>query len=274
EQQGFEVTYLPVNQDGLINLNQLEQSIRDDTILISVMMVNNETGVIHPISDIAKIASGRGIVFMTDATQAIGKMPVDVNGLGVDLLCLSGHKFHGPLGVGALYIRKNKMSLLQPLLHGGGHEKGLRSGTLNAPGIIGLGKAAEIALNEVSNDKIRIEQFRNDLESKLLNGPNRFLNGGQNNRLHNVSNICFKGVEADVIIAGLKKVIVSNGSACTSTVVEPSHVLTAMGLSDGDAYSSIRFSLSRFTTQKEIDYAVDEVENILRRISNINQKVS
>lgn len=262
ESIGYKVTYLPVQKNGLLDLEEVKQSIRSDTILVSVMLVNNEIGVIQPIKEIAKIAHSKDAFFMTDGTQAVGKTPVNVDLLGIDLMSFSGHKFYGPKGVGVLYARSkrpNKVKL-NPLLHGGGHEKGLRSGTLNVPAIVGLGKAAEIASQEMDTDEKRIGELRDYLEKEFLKIKNTSLNGHPKQRLYNVSNICFKSVDADAMIIGLKNIAVSNGSACTSTSIKPSHVLKAIGLSNEDAFSTLRFSLGRFNTKTEIDTVIKEVK--------------
>lgn len=246
ETKGFEVTYLPVQSDGIIDNDILNDSLRDDTILVSVMMVNNETGVIQNIKKISDLAHEKGILFMTDATQAVGKIPVNVNELGIDLMAFSGHKYHGPKGIGGLYIRSrrpNKVKLT-PLIHGGGHERGFRSGTLNVPGIVGLGEASRLARLEMSDRILMIKEQRDNLEKELLKIDGTFVNGNIVQRIHNTTNICFQGVDGDALIAELEDVMVSNGSACTSTKVEPSHVLIGMGLSINNAYSSLRFSLN------------------------------
>ncbi|GIK21734.1 MAG: cysteine desulfurase IscS [Ignavibacteriota bacterium] len=271
EKNGYQITYLPVNTEGLLELKTLRESLRKDTILVTVMFANNEIGVLQPVKDIAKIVRDMGAIFMTDATQAVGKIPIDVNDLGIDLMSLSGHKFYGPKGIGALYVRSkrpNKVSL-SPLIHGGGHERGYRSGTLNVPGIVGLGKAAELAFQEMENNSVKIKKLRDHLESELLKIKDTFLNGHKTNRLYNTSNICFKGVDADAIMTGMKNIAVSNGSACTSTRIEPSHVLKALGNSDDDAYSSIRFSLGKFNTENELDITIDKIKGILRYLTNL-----
>lgn len=276
EQKGFEVTYLPVQTDGLLDLEVLKAAVTDDTLLVSAMLVNNETGVVQPITQIAEIAHAHGAFFMTDGTQAVGKMPVSVNDMEIDLMAFSGHKFYGPKGVGGLFVRNrrpNKVKL-QALLHGGGHEKGMRSGTLNVPGIVGLGKAAAIAREEMQGDAERIEQLRVKLETELLKIENTVLNGHSKDRLYNVSNICFKGADADAMIIGLKNITVSNGSACSSTSVEPSHVLTAMGLSEQDSFSSIRFSLGRFNTQDEIQQVIGVVSTIVNSLRSMSHPIS
>lgn len=268
ENEGFEITYLPVEKDGLIDLSLLQSAIRPTTILISAMMVNNETGVVQPIKAIADIAHEREIFFMTDATQAVGKMPINVNELGVDLLAFSGHKIYGPKGVGGLYIRSKRpfKVKLPALLHGGGHERGVRSGTLNVPGIIGLGEAARLAKVEMDADALRITSLRDKLEHELLQLGNSFVNGNKNQRMYNVCNICIEGIDADAVIAGLNEVMISNGSACSSTKVEPSHVLSAMGLTDEQCYASLRLSLGRFTTTEDIDTAVPVIKNVVANL--------
>lgn len=272
EKNGYQITYLPVNMEGLLELEILREALRKDTILVTVMFVNNEIGVIQPINEIAKLTHDNGSIFMTDATQAVGKIPIDINDLGIDLMSLSGHKFYGPKGIGALYVRSkrpNKVSL-SPLIHGGGHERGYRSGTLNVPGIVGLGKAAELASQEMEINSVKIKKLRDHLESELLKIKDTFLNGHKMNRLYNTSNICFKGVDADAIMTGMKNIAISNGSACTSMKVEPSHVLKAIGRKDGEAYSSIRFSLGKFNTIEDIDKTINTLHNqvtLLRKLS-------
>lgn len=262
ERKGFEVTYLPVLTNGLIDLAELQKAIRPDTVLVSVMYVNNETGVIQPIKEIAKLAHEKGALFMTDATQAVGKIEIDVDDLGIDLLCFSGHKMYAPKGIGALYIRnKTKLS---PQIHGGGHEQGLRSGTLNVPGIIALAKACEIANEEMALNQRNISTLRDKLETELLKLPKTSLNGDSENKIYNTTNICFKGQDANVLIGRMKNIAVSNGSACSSAVVEPSHVLKAMGLSDDDTFASLRFSLGKYNTIKDI-------ETVKKRIKELTQ---
>jgi cysteine desulfurase len=266
ERKGFEVTYLPVEENGLLSLQLLERSIRPDTILVSVMYVNNETGVIQPIKKFAEITHQKGALFMTDATQAVGKIEIDVNDIGIDLLCFSGHKMYAPKGIGALYVRnKTKLS---PQIHGGGHEQGLRSGTLNVPGIIALAKACEIANEEITENKKAISELRDSLEGELLKLPNTSLNGDSVNRIYNTTNICFKGQDANVIIGRMKDIAVSNGSACSSAVVEPSHVLKAMGLSNDDGFASLRFSLGKFNTLADIEKVIDRIKEFTQQSIN------
>ncbi len=263
ERKGFEVTFLPVKENGLVCLDVLEQSIRLDTILVSVMYVNNETGIIQPIKKIASLAHKKGALFMTDATQALGKIDIDVDELGVDLLCFSGHKMYAPKGIGALYIRRsgNKVNLT-PQIHGGGHEIGLRSGTLNVPGIIALAKACEVASQEMKENEIIILELRNKLESELLKLQNTSLNGELAKRIYNTTNICFQGQDANVLIGRMRNIAVSNGSACSSAIFEPSHVLKSMGLSDDDAFASLRFSLGKYNTMEDVAIVVEKIKEL------------
>lgn len=260
EKKGFEITFLSVLQNGLIDLAELQKAIRPDTILVSLMYVNNETGVIQPIKEIAKLAHEKGALFMTDTTQAVGKIEIDVNDLGIDLLCFSGHKMYAPKGIGALYVRnKTKLS---PQIHGGGHEQGLRSGTLNVPGIIGLAKACEIASEEMASNQRNISALRDKLETEFLKLPNTSLNGDSENRIYNTTNICFKGQDANVLIGRMKNIAVSNGSACSSAVIEPSHVLKAMGLSDDEAFASLRFSLGKYNSIEDIETVISKIKEL------------
>jgi cysteine desulfurase len=279
ETKGFEVTYLSVKSDGLIDLEELKTVLRDDTILVAVMLANNETGVIQPIKEVAELSHGVGALFMSDATQAVGKIAVNVDELGIDLLCLSGHKLYAPKGVGALYVRQRMNRVKIPaLLHGGGHEKGLRSGTLNVPGIVALGEACAIAKRELSKNAESIGASRDYLETELLKIDGTSVNGNIAERLFNTSNILFRGADSDAVIMGLSNletdlplIAVSNGSACTSASIEPSHVLTAMGLDEVSAFSSIRFSIGKFNTKKEMDIVIDSVKYV---VSNLRSMVS
>lgn len=261
EKKGAEVTYLKVNEKGLIDLKELEAAIKPTTILIALMYANNEIGNVMPVKDISVIAKKNGVIFFTDATQAVGKIPVDINQDGIDLLALSAHKFYGPKGIGALFIRrKNPRVKLTAQMDGGGHERGNRSGTLNVPGIVGLGKAAEICKKEQNEDAKRIGKLRDKLEQGLLKIEGTSLNGDNNQRLPNVTNIAFRDIESDGLIMAINKnIAVSSGAACSSATPEPSHVLKALGLEDELANSSIRFSPGRFTTEEEVDYVVSEV---------------
>ncbi|KGO91111.1 cysteine desulfurase family protein [Flavobacterium subsaxonicum] len=263
EQNGFEVTYLPVNQYDLVNLEDLEAAIRHDTLLVCVMLANNETGVIQPVSQISSLAHAKGALFMTDATQAVGKLPIDVQALGIDLMPLSAHKFYGPKGVGALYVSSTTRQLIEAQQHGGGHERKLRSGTLNVPGIVGLGKACEIAEDEMDNDTNRIEQLRNHLENELLKITDTYGNGSKEHRLYNTTNLCFKDISSEKLILSLQNIAVSNGSACSAVTTEPSYVLKALGLTDADALASIRFSLGRFTTIDDIETTITKVTELV-----------
>lgn len=274
ENKGFEVSIVPVMPDGLVDLNELKLILRNDTILVSVMIANNETGVIQPIIEIANLVHSVGALFMTDATQAVGKIPVNVDELGVDLLCLSGHKIYAPKGIGALYMRqRNNRVKIPALIHGGGHEKGIRSGTLNVPGIVALGVACEMAKIELAINAQIIGDLRDFLESELLTIDGTFVNGSTSSRLFNTSNMLFQGADSDAIIMGLSNpesnyplIAVSNGSACTSSSIEPSHVLTAMGLNEVSAFSSIRFSLGKYNTKSEIEIAVNEVKRVVTEL--------
>ncbi len=260
ESKGFIIKYLDVTRDGLIDLNQLNNSITQSTILLSIMMANNETGVIQPIEQVGKIAKEKGVLFFSDATQAAGKLRIDVNELNADMLCISAHKVYGPKGIGALYVRrKNPRVTLVPQLHGGGHEKGLRSGTLNVPAIVGLGAACEIANERLWEDGSRISKLRTVLEQALTENNNAFINGSTKNRIFNTTNICFKNITAADFIAKFKNIAIATGSACTSASNEPSHVLRAMGLTEKEAQSSIRFSLGRNTT-------IEEIENVIAQL--------
>lgn len=261
EKAGVEVTYLPVAENGLIDIEALIKSIKNNTVLIAVMFANNETGVIQPIAEIAAIAKSHNVLFFCDATQAVGKIPVNVKSHGIDLLAFSAHKIYGPKGVGVLYInRKNPSLKIVAQIDGGGHEKGMRSGTLNVPGIVGLGAAAAICFGEMEQERYRIKSLRDQLEAQLLEIPQTFLNGDQEYIMHNVCNISFKGREGRSLMNALSKhIALSSGSACTSVIQEPSYVLRAMGLDHDLASSAFRFSLGRFTTAEEIEYAVARV---------------
>lgn len=274
ETKGFVVTYLSVKLDGLIDLEEFKTVLREDTILVSVMLANNETGVLQPIKEIAELSHNVGALFLSDATQAIGKIPVNVDELGVDLLCLSGHKLYAPKGVGALFVRQRMNRVKIPaLLHGGGHEKGLRSGTLNVPGIVALGEACAIAKKELSKNAESIGALRDYLETELLKIEGTSVNGNTSSRLFNTSNILFRWADSDAIIMGLSNsendlrlIAVSNGSACTSSSIEPSHVLTAMGLDEVDAFSCIRFSLGKYNTKDEINTVIYAVKTVVGQL--------
>jgi len=270
EKLGARVTYLPVNEAGFINLNELAAALTPQTILLTFMYGNNETGVIQPIREISSLARKHGILFMTDATQAVGKIPVDVEADQIDLMAFSGHKMYGPKGVGALYVRrKNPRVKITAQIDGGGHERGMRSGTLNVPGIVGLGKACELCHLEMATDTARIQKLRDHLETELLQIEETRLNGFKEHRLPHVTNIAFKYVEGESLLLGVKDLAVSSGSACTSASVEPSYVLKALGLSDDLAHASLRFGLSRFTTPEQIDYAITHVREAVTKLRQI-----
>jgi cysteine desulfurase len=268
EKTGYAITYLDVDGEGKVSLDALKDAIRPDTILVSIMMANNETGVIQDISSISSICREKEVLLFVDATQAAGKIPVDVEEMGIDLLALSAHKFYGPKGVGALYVRrKNPRVQLTALLDGGGHERGLRSGTLNVPGIVAIGKAAELAIAEMEEDNQRISQLRNHLEHLLCKEPEVYINGSIENRLASVSNLSFRFTEGPALLTAVtKQLAVSSGSACSSASMEPSHVLIAMGLGRELAYSSLRISLGRFTTEAEIHFAENVILKALREL--------
>jgi len=266
ETQGFDIEYLPVKSDGTIDLESFKNSITEETFLVIAMMSNNETGTLHDIRTISESTHSKGALFLCDTTQAVGKIPIDVVELGIDLMTISAHKLYGPKGVGALFISKNLKQKISAQIHGGGQQRNLRSGTLNVPGIIGLGKACEIAKSEMTEDAIRIGQLRDHLEKELLKIEGSFVNGSVTDRIYNTSNICFPGVWSEQLIISLGNISVSNGSACSSVTSKPSHVLQALGLSDEDALSSIRFSLGRFTTSAEIDLTIKKVTALVLQL--------
>ncbi|GMV77960.1 MAG: cysteine desulfurase [Chitinophagaceae bacterium] len=272
EKLGGEVTYLDVEEDGLLDLSKLEAAIKPSTILIAVMYANNEIGVVQPVKEISAIAKKHGILFFTDATQAVGKIPVDVMKDGIDLMAFSAHKMYGPKGVGALYVRrKNPRVKVTAQIDGGGHERGMRSGTLNVPGIVGFGKACELCRLEMEENTKRITVLRNKLENELLQLEESYLNGNKEQRLPHVSNISFKYVEGEGLMMGFNKnIAVSSGSACTSASLEPSYVLKALGLGDDLAHSSLRFGLSRFTTEEEIDYTIQAVRETVLKLREMS----
>jgi cysteine desulfurase len=272
EKQGKKVTYLSVGTDGLIDLDELRAAITDRTILVSVMFANNEVGVIQDIKAISKIAHEAGALFMTDATQAVGKVPVNVEEFGIDLMSFTAHKMYGPKGIGALYVRRrNPRVKVTAMMDGGGHERGMRSGTLNVPGIVGFGKAAEIAMQDMAEDAVRIAKLRDRLENTLLRElPETYLNGNKDSRLPNITNISFKYVEGEGLMMAMKGIAVSSGSACTSASLEPSYVLKALSLDDELAHSSIRFSLGRFTTDEEIDIAIETTIKAVTHLRNLS----
>ena len=272
EKQGVEVSYLPVNPEGLITPQQVEDTIRPNTVLIAIMYANNETGTVFPVSEIGVVARKHNVLFFSDATQAVGKIPVDVNNDNIDIMAFSSHKFYGPKGVGALYVRRKSPRVkLIAQIDGGAHERGIRSGTLNVPGIVGFGKAAEICRKELEKDAFHISRLRDKLEYALLQLNHVFVNGSREHRLPNVTNLSFKNVEGQALMRSInKELAVSSGSACTSASLEPSYVLKALSLDDELAHSSIRFSLGRFTTEEEIDYTIQQVSTMVRHLREIN----
>ncbi len=272
EKLGGQITYLPVKEDGLIDLAELEKAITDKTILISIMYGNNEIGVLQPIREISKIARKHGVLLFTDATQAVGKIPVDVNADGIDLMAFSAHKIYGPKGVGALYVRrKNPRVKVTAQMDGGGHERGMRSGTMNVTGIVGLGKACEICMHEMEAEAKRLSALRDKLENALLELEESYVNGNREHRLPHVCNISFKYVEGEGLMMGFNKnIAVSSGSACTSASLEPSYVLKALGLGDDLAHSSLRFGLGRFTTEEQIDYTINAIKDTVLKLREMS----
>ena len=272
EHQGYRVTYLPVDGNGTVDLDRLRSAIDDKTLLISIMLANNEVGTIQPLAEIGRIAGERGVLFHTDATQAVGKMPIDVAGWGVHLLSMTAHKLHGPKGIGALYVSARKPAVrLSPTVHGGGHEGGLRSGTLNVPGIVGFGKACAIARQEMETELPHVTRLRDRLETGLFARLDELrLNGHPTERLCGNLNVAFGYVEGESLIMGLNDVAVSSGSTCTSAALEPSHVLKAMGVREDLAHGSIRFGLGRFNTEEEVDYVVERVAEEVTRLRGLS----
>lgn len=272
EKLGGEVTYLQVKPDGLIDLKELEAAIKPTTILISIMYANNEIGTVMPIKEISAIARKHGVLLFTDATQAVGKIPVDVNKDGIDLMAFSAHKMYGPKGVGALYVRrKNPRVKVTAQMDGGGHERGMRSGTLNVPGIVGFGKACEICMLDMEEDTKRISKLRDKLETELMKLEEAYINGSTEHRLPHVTNISFKHVEGEGLLMGFNKnIALSSGSACTSASLEPSYVLKALGLGDDLAHSSLRFGLGRFTTEEQIDYTIKAISETVLKLREMS----
>ncbi len=272
EQQGYDVTFLDVDAHGCINLGQLEQSIRPDTILVSLMGGNNEIGTVNPLEEIGRITRKHGVLFHTDATQAYGKIPLDVERMNIDLLSMSAHKMYGPKGIGALYVRRKKPRVrLSPIVFGGGHERGMRSGTLNVTGIVGFGKAAELCAEEMASEAERLIGLRQRLYEKLTAELDYvFINGHPTERLPNNLNLSFGYVEGESLIMGISDIAVSSGSACTSASLEPSYVLRSLGVGDDLAHSSIRFGFGRFTTVEEIDYTAEKVSGAVKRLREMS----
>lgn len=272
EKQGASVTYLKVNHEGLIDLKELEAAITPQTIMVAIMYANNEIGVINPIREISHITRKHGVLLMTDATQAVGKIPVDVHKDGIDLLAFSAHKMYGPKGVGALYVRRKSPRVkVTAQMDGGGHERGMRSGTLNVPGIVGFGKACELAQQEMEAEGKRLSLLRDKLEKALLQLEESYVNGSASQRLPHVTNVSFKYVEGEGLMMGFNKnIALSSGSACTSASLEPSYVLKALGLGDDLAHSSLRFGLGRFTTEEQIDYTINAVTDTVNKLREMS----
>jgi cysteine desulfurase len=272
EKHGARVTYLAVKQDGLIDLDQLRAAFTEKTILVSIMYANNEIGVVQPIAEIGKICKEKGVLFHTDAVQAVGKIPVNVITDNVDLLSLSAHKMYGPKGVGALYVRRKSPRVqLTAQMDGGGHERGMRSGTLNVTGIVGLGEAAAICKAEMAEEGKRLAGLRDRLNQKLTSELDEiYINGSMKHRLPNNLNISFAYVEGESLLMGINEVAVSSGSACTSATLEPSYVLKALGVGDEIAHSSIRFGLGRFNTQDDVDYVADRLVSVVRKLRELS----
>ncbi len=272
EKLGAEITYLPVTADGLINMEQYKAAFKPNTILVAVMYANNEIGTVLPMKEISDIAKEKGVLVFSDATQAVGKIPVDVRKDGIDLMAFSAHKMYGPKGIGALYVRrKNPRVKVTAQIDGGGHERGMRSGTLNVPSIVGFGKACEIAMQEMEQDAKRLVVLRDKLETALLGIEEAYLNGHKQHRLPHVTNISFKHVEGEGLLMGFnKEIALSSGSACTSASLEPSYVLKALGLGDDLAHSSLRFGLGRFTTEDQIDYTIEQVTKTVNKLRDMS----
>jgi len=268
EKLGGQITYLPVNQEGLIDLGELEAAIRPTTVLIAIMYANNEIGVIQPIREISRIARKHGVLFFVDGAQAVGKVPVNVNDDGIDLLAMSAHKLYGPKGIGALYVRRRDPRVrLTAQMDGGGHERGMRSGTLNVPAIAGFGKACEICGQEMGAEAVRINALRDRLEAGLLQLEKTYINGSRQHRLPGTTNLSFRGVPSEGLLTMINKdIALSSGSACTSASLEPSYVLKALGLDDDLAHSSLRFGVGRFTTENEVDYAIRQLKEGVERL--------
>ena len=272
EQKGYEITFLDVDKHGCIDLKQLEDSIREDTILVSLMAGNNEIGTLNPIKEIGQITRNKGVLFHTDATQGVGKIPINVEEMNIDLLSMTAHKFYGPKGIGALYVRRKKPRVrLSPIMFGGGHERGMRSGTLNVPGIVGFAKALELSVEEMASEAERLTGLRQRLLDSLNSELDYiFLNGHPTERLPNNLNISFGYVEGESLMMGVNELAVSSGSACTSASLEPSYVLRALGVGDDLAHSSIRFGMGRFTTVEEIDYTAEKTIAAVKRLREMS----
>lgn len=270
EREGYEVTYMEVQEDGLVDLKALENAMRDDTILVSIMHVNNETGVVQDIDAIGDMCRERKIIFHVDAAQSAGKLPIDVEKTKVDLMSISGHKMYGPKGIGVLYVRRKPRVRLEAQMHGGGHERGMRSGTLPTHQIVGMGEAARIAKEDMASDNERIIRLRERLWNGVKDMEEVYLNGHPEKRVAGIINISFNFVEGESLIMALKDLAVSSGSACTSASLEPSYVLRALGRDDELAHSSIRFTIGRFTTEEEVDYAIEKIQSSIGRLRELS----
>jgi len=272
EKYGYRVTYLPVKSDGLIDMEDLKRAIDDKTILVTIMAANNEIGVIQPIAEIGKLCHEKGVIFHTDSVQAVGKVPLDVNAMNIDVLSMTAHKLYGPKGVGALYVRRrNPRVQISAQIDGGGHERGMRSGTLNVPGIVGFGKACEIAREEMATEAARLQTMRDRLKHMLESELDYVeINGSMEHRLPGNLNMSFVYVEGESLLMGINDVAVSSGSACTSATLEPSYVLKALGLGDDVAHSSIRFGLGRFNNDAEVDYVANKVIGIVKKLRELS----
>lgn len=272
EKKGFQITYLPVDQYGQVSAESVRKAITPQTILVSVMAANNEIGTVNPIGEIGKVCKEKGVLFHTDAVQAIGKVKIDVEAMGIDLLSLTAHKIYGPKGVGALYVRRKAPRVrLAPLIHGGGHERGMRSGTLNVAGIVGFGKAAELAEKLMPEETARIKRLRDKLWAGIQENLDEvYLNGHPTERLPNNLNVSFAFVEGESLMMGMKELAVSSGSACTSASLEPSYVLKNIGVGEDLAHTSIRFGLGRFTTEEEVDFALEKVVSTVKKLRDLS----
>lgn len=270
EREGFEVTYLAPKSDGLIDLKELEDAMREETILVSIMHVNNEIGVVQDIAAIGELCRSKGIIYHVDATQSVGKLPIDLSKLKVDLLSLSAHKVYGPMGIGALYVRRKPRIRLEAQMHGGGHERGMRSGTLPVHQIVGMGEAYRILKEEMADETQRLNALRLRLWNGIKDIEEVYINGSLEHTAPNILNVSFNYVEGESLMMALKDLAVSSGSACTSASLEPSYVLRALGLTDELAHSSIRFSLGRFTTEEEIDYAIKQIHGAIGRLRELS----
>ncbi len=272
QREGFEVTFLEPGQDGIITAEMVKQALRDDTILVTIMWANNEIGTINEVPEIGKLCHDRGIIFHTDATQWVGKMPTDVERDNIDLLSWSGHKIYGPKGVGALYVRRRKPRVrLEAILDGGGHERGMRSGTLNVPGIVGFGKACELCMNEMDSERERLLKLRQMLESELTSRIDvTQINGHPERRLPHLTNISFGFVEGESLMMGIADIACSSGSACTSASLEPSYVLKSLGVGDELAHSSLRLSLGRFNTEEEVQFTIEQIVRAVEHLRTLS----